>query len=176
MTPFTPCARTSPGPLPRVNRSGSTTCPPSAPGAPLRPAPRAAGAWFPHRWLRRRNGVTRSPTSCSIAMACLPGSRLPRENLPGGFSAIYDVLKALEESGRIRRGYFVAGLGATQFALPAAVDLLRSLRTGPPLEKAGNGNTRGYRSCESYMAPCCAGRRAKKRMAPRCSPVVSAPA
>jgi ATP-dependent Lhr-like helicase len=57
------------------------------------------------------------------------------ENLPGGFSAIYDVLKALEESGRIRRGYFVAGLGATQFALPAAVDLLRALRTGPPLEK-----------------------------------------
>jgi ATP-dependent Lhr-like helicase len=57
------------------------------------------------------------------------------ENLPGGFSAIYDVLKALEESGRIRRGYFVAGLGAAQFALPAAVDLLRSLRNGPPLEK-----------------------------------------
>jgi ATP-dependent helicase Lhr and Lhr-like helicase len=57
------------------------------------------------------------------------------ENLPGGFSAIYDVLKALEESGRIRRGYFVAGLGATQFALPAAVDLLRGLRNGPPLEK-----------------------------------------
>jgi len=45
------------------------------------------------------------------------------------------VLKALEESGRIRRGYFVAGLGATQFALPAAVDLLRSLRGGPPVEK-----------------------------------------
>ena len=50
------------------------------------------------------------------------------ENLPGGFSAIYDVLKALEESGRVRRGYFAADLGATQFAMPAAVDLLRSLR------------------------------------------------
>jgi ATP-dependent Lhr-like helicase len=57
------------------------------------------------------------------------------ENVPGGFSAVYDVLKALEESGRIRRGYFVAGLGATQFALPAAVDLLRQLRTAPPAEK-----------------------------------------
>ena len=52
------------------------------------------------------------------------------ENVPGGFSAVYDVLKAMEESGKIRRGYFVAGLGATQFALPAAVDLLRSLRSG----------------------------------------------
>ena len=51
------------------------------------------------------------------------------ENLPGGFSAIYDVMKALEESGRVRRGYFAADLGATQFAMPAAVDLLRSLRT-----------------------------------------------
>jgi ATP-dependent Lhr-like helicase len=50
------------------------------------------------------------------------------ENLPGGFSAIYDVMKALEESGKIRRGYFAADLGATQFAMSAAVDLLRSLR------------------------------------------------
>jgi ATP-dependent Lhr-like helicase len=54
------------------------------------------------------------------------------ENLPGGFSAIYEVMKALEESGRVRRGYFVADLGATQFALPAAVDLLRSLRMKAP--------------------------------------------
>jgi ATP-dependent Lhr-like helicase len=57
------------------------------------------------------------------------------ENVPGGFSAVYDVLKALEESGRIRRGYFVAGLGATQFALPAAIDLLRQLRNEPSAEK-----------------------------------------
>jgi ATP-dependent Lhr-like helicase len=50
------------------------------------------------------------------------------ENVPRGFSAIYEVMKALEQSGRVRRGYFVADLGATQFALPAAVELLRSLR------------------------------------------------
>jgi len=53
------------------------------------------------------------------------------ENLPGGFSTVYPVLKALEERGRVRRGYFVAGLGATQFAMPGAVDLLRSLRDAP---------------------------------------------
>lgn len=53
------------------------------------------------------------------------------EGLPGGFSAVYDVLKAMEESGRIRRGFFAADLGATQFAMPAAVDLLRSLRIQP---------------------------------------------
>jgi ATP-dependent Lhr-like helicase len=50
------------------------------------------------------------------------------ENLPGGFSAVYQVLKRLEETGRVRRGYFVAGLGATQFAQPGAIDLLRARR------------------------------------------------
>jgi ATP-dependent Lhr-like helicase len=50
------------------------------------------------------------------------------EASPGGFGVVYPVLKAMEESGRIRRGYFVAGLGATQFALPGSLDLLRSLR------------------------------------------------
>lgn len=53
------------------------------------------------------------------------------ENMAGGFAAVYEVFRALEEAGRIRRGYFVSGLGATQFALPAAVDLLRSLRQKP---------------------------------------------
>jgi ATP-dependent Lhr-like helicase len=53
------------------------------------------------------------------------------EGVPGGFSAVYDVFKAMEESGRIRRGYFVGGLGGAQFALPAAVDLLRSFRDLP---------------------------------------------
>jgi ATP-dependent Lhr-like helicase len=50
------------------------------------------------------------------------------ETIAGGFGAIYPVLKAMEESGRIRRGYFVAGLGATQFATPGAVDRLRAPR------------------------------------------------
>jgi len=53
------------------------------------------------------------------------------ENLPGGFSAVYPVLKAMEEKGRVRRGYFVAGLGATQFASGGALELLRSLRDEP---------------------------------------------
>ncbi len=48
------------------------------------------------------------------------------ERTPGGFAAVYPVLKALEETGRCRRGYFVDGLGAAQFALPGAVDRLRA--------------------------------------------------
>src|SRR5262249_57638146 len=53
------------------------------------------------------------------------------ETVPGGFGVVYPVLKGMEETGRIRRRYFVAGLGATQFALPGALDLLRSMRDGP---------------------------------------------
>ncbi len=49
------------------------------------------------------------------------------ERVPGGFSAIYPVLRAMEEGGQCRRGYFVEGLGAAQFALPGAVDRMRAL-------------------------------------------------
>ncbi len=109
-------------------RSRRTT-PPSAQGRwTLVPPPEATAAaateWshaIANQLLARYGLVTRE----SVA----------QENLPGGFSAVYDVFKALEESGRVRRGYFVAGLGATQFALPAAVDLLRSLRNNAQPEK-----------------------------------------
>jgi ATP-dependent Lhr-like helicase len=47
------------------------------------------------------------------------------EGVPGGFAGIYPMLKSLEEAGRARRGYFVAGMGGAQFALPGAVDRLR---------------------------------------------------
>ncbi|HEY5433822.1 MAG TPA: helicase-related protein, partial [Candidatus Limnocylindrales bacterium] len=59
------------------------------------------------------------------------------EAVDGGFSAVYPVLRAMEEAGRIRRGYFVDGLGAAQFALPGAVDRLRGLRDQPG-EAAGD--------------------------------------
>jgi ATP-dependent Lhr-like helicase len=49
------------------------------------------------------------------------------EGVSGGFAAVYPVLAALEERGAARRGYFVEGLGAAQFAVPGAVDRLRAL-------------------------------------------------
>ncbi|HEX3759478.1 MAG TPA: DEAD/DEAH box helicase, partial [Kofleriaceae bacterium] len=51
------------------------------------------------------------------------------EGIPGGFSAIYPELSQLETLGVARRGYFLEGLGGAQFALPGAVERLRS-RTG----------------------------------------------
>jgi ATP-dependent Lhr-like helicase len=53
------------------------------------------------------------------------------EGVPGGFVSIYPVFKAMEEAGHVRRGYFVAGLGAAQFAHPGAVDRLRAFRPDP---------------------------------------------
>jgi ATP-dependent Lhr-like helicase len=53
------------------------------------------------------------------------------EGIAGGFAAVYGVLKVLEERGQARRGYFVSGLGAAQFALPGAVDRLRDVREAP---------------------------------------------
>jgi ATP-dependent Lhr-like helicase len=50
------------------------------------------------------------------------------ENVRGGYAAVYPALKTMEESGWIRRGMFVAAMGAAQFASPSAVDMLRSLR------------------------------------------------
>jgi ATP-dependent helicase Lhr and Lhr-like helicase len=89
------------------------------------PAERRVAATAATEWaaataqqLLTRHGVVTRETVASEAVA-------------GGFSAVYDVLKAMEEAGRIRRGYFVSGLGGAQFAMPPALDLLRSLREVP---------------------------------------------
>ena len=57
------------------------------------------------------------------------------EHAPGGFAAVYSVLKAFEEAGRVRRGYFVEGLGAAQFAAPGAVDRMRAIAAVRPVEE-----------------------------------------
>jgi ATP-dependent Lhr-like helicase len=52
------------------------------------------------------------------------------EGVTGGFSALYDAFSALETLGVCRRGYFIEGLGGAQFALPGAVERLRSGAAG----------------------------------------------
>jgi ATP-dependent Lhr-like helicase len=99
--------------------------------------PNAQGRWA---LLRRPDRATPSQqTEWSHALALQLLNRyglvtretLAQEGVPGGFSAVYEVLKAMEASGRIRRGYFAEGLGAAQFALRAGVEMLRSLRAQP---------------------------------------------
>ncbi|MFC4004636.1 ATP-dependent helicase [Prauserella oleivorans] len=58
---------------------------------------------------------------------------LDTERVTGGFSGIYKVLRGMEDSGQVIRGYVVEGLGAAQFAARGAVDRLRALSdTGGP--------------------------------------------
>ena len=79
-----------------------------------RAAPTAWAAALTQQLLSRHGVVARDVTAL--------------EPVPGGFSTIYPVLRRMEDTGRVRRGYFVAGLGGAQFAEPGAVDLLRAER------------------------------------------------
>jgi ATP-dependent helicase Lhr and Lhr-like helicase len=54
------------------------------------------------------------------------------EALGGGFGSVYNVLRSMEDAGRVRRGYFVEGLGGAQFAYPGIVDRLRRERDAGP--------------------------------------------
>src|SRR6185369_3992256 len=104
--------------------------------------PEAAGRWS---LVRDPEAATAAPSTTetlhawSLALlerhGVLTREAVAAEGVAGGFPAVYPVLRAMEEAGRIRRGYFVDGLGAAQFALPGAVDRLRSLREpdGEPL-------------------------------------------
>ena len=69
-----------------------------------------------------------------------PRGRDRRRGSTAASRGVYPVLRALEEAGRIRRGYFVDGLGAAQFALPGAIDRLRPVREAPR-RRSGPGST-----------------------------------
>ena len=93
------------------------------------------------RWslVRQRALETVSPTewSANTAQQLLARNGIVMretalaENVPGGYPLIYPALRKMEESGWIRRGMFVAGMGAAQFAMTSAVDMLRTLRADP---------------------------------------------
>lgn len=128
------------------------------PGRPALPArggpPAVAGRWsrLPDRDL--------DPTRRAAALADLLLERhglvtrgaVAAEGVVGGFAGVYPVLVAMEERGAARRGYFVEGLGAAQFAVPGAVDRLRALaepddgrrRTGSALVLAATDPANPY--------------------------------
>ena len=114
--------------------------PPSAEGRwALVPRGRESAAVAAPAGRPQKRHSTADPTKWAAALTqqllarhgVLTREAVASEAIPGGFGLIYPVLKGLEDNGRIRRGYFVAGLGATQFAMPGALDLLRSMRDAP---------------------------------------------
>jgi ATP-dependent Lhr-like helicase len=121
-------------------RSGSASASQSA-SAPARRPRRRAGAPRPShfagggRWSLVADRVRRGdPTERALARALALLDRygvVSREaaaadEVSGGFSALGPVLRVLEETGRARRGYFIAALDGRQFALPAAIERLRA--------------------------------------------------
>ena len=116
-----PAARGRYGGRPRLGR----------PSVPQRSGPaRVAGRW---------SALPVAETDLTIRLHAVAEGLLDRhgvvtrgavvaEDVSGGFAAVHRVLGAAEEAGQVRRGYFVEGLGASQFAVPGAVDEVRSAR------------------------------------------------
>lgn len=106
------------GSLTAAARSASRTGPPTVAGRwsllPVAEPDATVRAHALARTLLDRHGVV---TRGAVAA----------EGVEGGFSAVYRVLSAFEESGQARRGYVVEGLGAAQFAMDGAVDRLRAV-------------------------------------------------
>jgi len=107
-----------------------TSTRPGRPAMPTRTGPaETAGRWF------LLPAIETDPTRRAHAVAegmlerhgVVTRGAVVSERVPGGFAGVYKVLSAFEETGRCRRGYFVAGLGAAQFGGAGAVDRLRAL-------------------------------------------------
>ncbi len=105
--------------------------------------PRIASPTTVGRW----SLIERSVTSPAERLAAEVFAQLDRygvvtrgsvmtESSEGGFGAAYRALSSLEESGQCRRGYFIEGLGAAQFALTGAVDRLRAQQREPESPRA----------------------------------------
>ena len=160
------------GTVPRRARGGRRR----RPGVAARTGPPAAAG----RWslVAELTAATPSATDRAAALAArlldrhgvLVRDAVAAEEVPGGFSAVYGVLKAMEESGRVRRGYFVEGLGGAQFALPGAVDRLRAVRDAgvdadAPVVLAATDPANPYGAALAWPPPLGAHRHVPRRVA-----------
>ena len=124
--------------------------------------PSGTGRWAPVEPMRR---PLVTPTEAATTRALqllerygvLTREMALAEGAEGGFAGVYPILKEMEDRGQVRRGYFVAGLGAAQFALPGAVDRLRDeRRTGidddppPPIALAACDPAQPYGAALSW--------------------------
>ncbi len=97
----------------------------------------AAGEWAGGRAGGRAQSTERLRAQAELLLerhGILTRELVLAEGVPGGFAALYPELCRLETLGTARRGYFVEGLGGAQFALPGAVERLRSQREAGPAD------------------------------------------
>jgi ATP-dependent Lhr-like helicase len=119
-------------PRPRPGRGGRYGF--GRPSMPTRTGPpTVSGRWslLPARDSREDVDTTVRAHALALTLlerhGVLTRGAVAAERITGGFAAVYPVLRAMEEAGQARRGYFVEGLGGAQFALPGAVDRMRAL-------------------------------------------------
>jgi ATP-dependent helicase Lhr and Lhr-like helicase len=117
-------------------RSANRTARSRRTGRPRRPAlpsrlgpPAGAGRWSlaPERSAEGTRRLHAAAEQLLERHGVVTRGAVVAERVSGGFAGAYPVLKAMEEAGRCRRGYFVDALGGAQFAVPGAVDRMRSL-------------------------------------------------
>ena len=125
-------------PLRALTRSGTpahrSRRPPPRAGRPSRTGPpETAGRWalLPDLDLDATRRAHATAERLLDRHGVVTRGAVVSERVPGGFAAVYKVLSAFEDSGRCRRGYFVAGLGAAQFGTAGSVDRLRTFAEVP---------------------------------------------
>jgi ATP-dependent Lhr-like helicase len=105
---------------------------PSRPSLRLTVPPAASGRWYLVQSLLGGE-IPPSPEQRAKAQAeqllerhgVVTRSAVLSEGVPGGFSGLYPVFATMEDTGQVRRGYFIETLGGAQFGLPGAIDRLR---------------------------------------------------
>ena len=141
----------------RVGRQGRV----GRPGRPVLPArsgpPRMAGRWslLPDREVDPTRRAHAAAETLLERHGVLTRGAVTAEHVAGGFAAVYPVLKAFEESGQARRGYFVEGLGGAQFAASGAIDRMRAMQ-----QRADN---RGDREASRWQTQVPGGWRERSR-------------
>ena len=129
----------------------------SRPRVPSTFPPHAAGRWSLVEDLRvpEVSGTERATAWAEQLLerqGVVTRAGVAAEGVTGGFTALYPVLSRLEEVGRVRRGYFIEGLGGAQFALPGAIDRLRSRDGSPVVALASTDPANPYGSMLDWPA------------------------
>ncbi|WP_020657757.1 ATP-dependent helicase [Amycolatopsis benzoatilytica] len=107
----------------------------SRPAIPARTGPPTAAGRWALTPVRETDPTRRAHARTEAFLerhGVLTRGALDAERVTGGFSGIYKVLRGMEDTGQVIRGYVVEGLGAAQFAAKGAVDRLRALSNSAP--------------------------------------------
>jgi ATP-dependent helicase Lhr and Lhr-like helicase len=126
------------------------------PALPARGGPPSVGGRWALAPVREPDPTRRAHARAEALLerhGVLTRGALGTERVTGGFAGVYRVLRAMEDSGRARRGYVVEGLGAAQFAVPGAIDRLRALSRpdGAPTGDAALADAGGPLESESSV-------------------------